>query len=112
MYRIPKQRYTQEFKQEAVRQVESEGKSPAQVSRELGIAEQTLSNWRKASNAGKLGTNGGKPITPEQMELSRLRAENARLKKEVEILEKATASPRGLPSGRTSQRCRGEVCLD
>jgi hypothetical protein len=34
MYKIPKQRYTQEFKQEAVRQVESEGKSPAHVARE------------------------------------------------------------------------------
>ena len=31
MYKIPKQRYTQEFKQEAVRQVKSEGKSPGQV---------------------------------------------------------------------------------
>ena len=61
------------------------------MARELGIAEQTLSNWRKAGKAGKLGANGGKPITPEQMELSRLRAENARLKMEVEILEKATA---------------------
>lgn len=91
MYKIPKQRYTQEFKQEAVQQVESEGQSPAQVARELGISEQTLSNWRKANKAGKLGTSGGKPITPEQMELSRLRAENARLKMEVEILEKATA---------------------
>jgi transposase len=91
MYKIPKQRYTQEFKQEAVRQVECEGKSPAQVARELGVAEQTLANWRKASKAGKLGTSGGKPITPEQMELSRLRAENARLRMEVEILEKATA---------------------
>ncbi len=70
MYKIPKQRYTQEFKQEAVRQVESEGRSPAQVARELGIAEQTLSNWRKAGKAGKLGANVGKPITPEQMELS------------------------------------------
>ena len=43
MYKITKQRYTQEFKQGAVRQVESEGKSPAQVAREFGIAEQTLS---------------------------------------------------------------------
>ena len=65
MYKIPKQRYTQEFKQEAVRQVESEGKSPAHVARELGISEQTLSNWRKAGKAGKLGASGGKPITPE-----------------------------------------------
>jgi transposase len=34
---------------------------------------------------------GGKEITPEQMELSRLRAENIRLKRECEILKKATA---------------------
>ena len=89
MYKIPKQNYTVEFKQEAVRQVEVEGKSPAQVSRDLGIAEQTLGNWRKAAKAGKLAT--GKPVRLEQMELSRLKAENARLKMEVEILKKATA---------------------
>ena len=89
MYKIPKQNYTVEFKQEAVRQVEVEGKSLAQVSRDLGIAEQALGNWRKAAKAGKLAA--GKPVSPEQMELSRLKAENARLKMEVEILKKATA---------------------
>lgn len=91
MYKIPKQSYTVEFKQEAVRQVEKEGKSPAQVARELGIAEQTLGNWRKAYRAGKLAAGAGKPVTPEQMEVSRLKAENSRLKMEVEILKKATA---------------------
>ena len=89
MYKIPKQHYTAEFKQEAVRQVEQEGKSPAQVARELGIAEQTLSNWRKTAKAGKLAT--GKAVTPEQMEMSRLKAENARLKMELEIVKKAAA---------------------
>lgn len=91
MYKIPRQSYTAEFKQEAVRQVEAEGKPQAQVARELGISEQTLANWRKANKAGKLAGGTGKPVTPEQMELSRLRAENARLKMELEILEKATA---------------------
>jgi transposase len=43
MYKLPKQSYTVEFKQEAVRQVEVEGESPTQVARERGIAEQTLS---------------------------------------------------------------------
>ncbi|EPM64131.1 transposase IS3/IS911 [Pseudomonas syringae pv. actinidiae ICMP 19073] len=32
-----------------------------------------------------------KPVTPEQMEISRLRAELARVKMERDILEKATA---------------------
>jgi transposase len=103
MYKIPKQSYTTEFKQEAVRQVEIDGKSAAQVARELGIAEQTLSNWRKASKAGKLAGITGKPVTPEQMELSRLKAENSRLKMEVEILKKRR---------RTSRRNHCEVRLD
>jgi len=54
MYKIAKQIYTVECQQESVRQVEKEGKSPAQVARELGIGEQTLGNWRKACKAGKL----------------------------------------------------------
>ena len=91
MYKIPKQSYTAEYKQEAVRQVEVEGKSPAHVSRELGIAEQTLGNWRKAHKAGKLVVGTVKPVTPDQMERSQLKAENRRLKMEVDILKKATA---------------------
>ena len=37
-------RYTLEFKQEAVRLVES-GQSQAAVARSLGVVEQTLFNW-------------------------------------------------------------------
>ena len=59
--------------------------------KELGLIEQTLRNWIKAADAGKLNKAGGKVVTPEQMELSRLRAENIRLKRECEILKKATA---------------------
>ncbi len=44
-----------------------------------------------AYRAGKLGEGGGKAVTPEQMEISRLRAELARTKMEVEILKKAAA---------------------
>ena len=46
-------RYTLEFKQEAVRLVES-GQSIAETSRSLGVVEQTLSNWLKAKREGKL----------------------------------------------------------
>ena len=48
----------------------------------------------KAAKAGKLHPPGAKSITPEQMELSRVRAENARLRMENEILKNR---PRGLP---------------
>ena len=89
MLKIPKQKFTAEFKQLAVKRaqsVESEGA----VARDLGLVEQTLRNWVKAAKAGKLHPPGVKTVTPEQMELSRVRAENARLRMEVEILKKAT----------------------
>ena len=35
------------------------------MARELGIAEQTLINWRKAAQAGKL-SGGSNPVTPER----------------------------------------------
>ena len=57
----------------------------------MGLNEQTLRNWIKAADAGKLVKAGGKAVTPEQMELSRLRAEVIRLKRECDILKKATA---------------------
>ena len=89
MKKIPKQEYTAEFKEQAVKHAQAVGIVVA--ARELGLVEQTLRNWVKASAAGKLTAPGTKPVTPEQMELSRLRAENARLKMHVEILKKATA---------------------
>ena len=90
MKRIPKKEYTTEFKELSVKQAK-DGKSIGAVAKELGLNYQTLCNWVKASDAGKLKGAGGKVVTPEQMELSRLRAENIRLKRECEILKKATA---------------------
>ncbi len=88
--KIPKAEYTHEFKLEAVKRVEG-GRTVAEVARELGLIEQTLRNWVNASRKGKLVADPAKPVTVEQMELSRLRAENARLKMENEVLKKATA---------------------
>jgi len=88
--KIPKQEYTTEFKELSVKRVKS-GQSIGSVAKELGLIEQTLRNWVKAADAGKLNGAEGKVVTPEQMELSRLRAENTRLKRECEILKKAAA---------------------
>ncbi|MCA3118512.1 MAG: transposase [Rhodocyclaceae bacterium] len=90
MFKIPKQEYTAEFKELAVKRVKS-GQGIAAVARDLGLVEQTLRNWVKAAAQGKLTSPDAKVVTPEQMELSRLRAENARLRMECEILKKATA---------------------
>jgi transposase len=75
--KIPKQAYTTEFKELAVKRVK-EGQSVGTVCRELGLSDQTVRNWVKAAAEGKLNGAGGRILTPEEMELSRLRAENLR----------------------------------
>ena len=84
-------RYTLEFKQEAVRLVES-GQSIAAAARSVDVVEQTLFNWVKASRQGRLkGADSRSKVSAEQMEISRLRAELARVTMERDILGKATA---------------------
>lgn len=90
MFKIPKPEFTPEFRELAVKRVKS-GMTIGAVARELGLVEQTLRNWVKAAERGKLNPAGAKGVAPEQMELSRLRVENARLRMECEILKKATA---------------------
>ena len=75
--KIPKQAYTAEFKELAVKRIK-DGQSVSKVCKELGLRDQTLRNWVKAAAAGKLSGAGGKVVTAEEMERSRLRAENLR----------------------------------
>lgn len=89
MTKAARAQYTLEYKQEAVRLVES-GQSIAAAARSLGVVEQTLYNWVKAELEGRLKGAGSK-VSAEQMEISRLRAELARVKMERDILGKATA---------------------
>ena len=58
MKRIPKQEYTAQFKEQAVGMVKN-GRSVPEVSRALGLVEQTLRNWVKLAGKGKL-TQGAK----------------------------------------------------
>ncbi|MFZ3117124.1 MAG: IS3 family transposase [Variovorax sp.] len=88
MKKTARARYTLEFKQEAVRLVEG-GQSIAAAARTLGLIEQTLFNWVKAKREGKLTGADSKAVSAEQMEISRLRAELARVKMERDILGKS-----------------------
>jgi len=85
-------RYTLEYKTEAVRLVRS-GQNIAAVAKTLGIADQTLHNWLKAEERGGLTEVAGKSISAEQMEISRLRAELARVKMERDILKNVWSAP-------------------
>jgi transposase len=63
--------YTLEFKQEAVRLVES-GQSIRAAARQLNIAEQSRFNWVKAQREGRLaGAASSRTVSAEQREISR-----------------------------------------
>ncbi len=66
----PRARYTLEFKLEAVRMVKG-GQSLAAVAKILDIRPQTLHNWIKAEQQGRLGGAGSPAVSAEQMEIAR-----------------------------------------
>lgn len=79
-------RYTLEFKLEVVRLVKA-GQGGSVTARVLGIPKRTLSNWVRLAQKGELQGAGDRPVSAEQMELARLRAEPARVKMERDILK-------------------------
>jgi transposase-like protein len=90
---IPRGRYTKEFREEAVKLITEEKLSLPEAGRRLNLAPTTVGNWVKASMAGKLGEIGKsyRPLTEVEIELARMKKENATLKMENEILKKAAA---------------------
>lgn len=87
-----RRRFSVEFKREAVQLVESQGLSVAEAARRLDVCENLLRKWRQ--QFGEVA--GSAPArtlqqTALEAENRRLRAENARLLMEREILKKATA---------------------
>lgn len=84
--------YTREFKIEALRRVIEDGVPQTHVARELGISPNTLSSWKREYQADtEHAFPGHGQQKPDDAELTRLRRENARLKRELEILKKAAA---------------------
>lgn len=65
------------------------------VAKVLGIPKASLGNWVRLSAKGELqGAGEGEKaakVTSDQMEIARLRAENARLRMERDIAKKAAA---------------------
>ena len=56
--KIPKQAYTTEFKELAVKRI-NDGQSVSKVCKELGPSDQTIRNWVKAAAQGKLSGADG-----------------------------------------------------
>ena len=85
--------YTEEFRREAVRLVDAQPDQLAQIARDLGVAPDSLRNWRRRAQAQTVDQPIIRPaqVVSLEEENRRLRLENARLLEEREILKKATA---------------------
>ncbi len=82
--------YSDEFRLEAVRLVESRGGEVAQVAKDLDVHPETLRIWCRTVAQQRAGAAPPTRVLLEE-ENRRLRRENERLKEEREILKKATA---------------------
>jgi transposase len=89
---VTRRRYPREFKVDAVRRVVEDGQPQTHVAHDLGIPVNTLAMWKRqylADSEQAFPGNGRQK--PDEAELTRLRREVARLKRENELLKKAAA---------------------
>jgi len=82
-------RYSEEFKSQAVALVTEKGRSPRQVAQELGVTDRSIRDWLQRHAESQKG---------EYVKLQELERENRQLRKElaesqeiVEILKKTAA---------------------
>ena len=91
MEKIPRQFFTSEFKEEAVKLVVDGKLSVAEAARRLSLSPQTLKNWLTKHRTGNLNAPGSRSVTELEAEVSKLRKELAEARLEKDILKKAMA---------------------
>jgi transposase len=82
------QRYTPEFKDEAVRQVVDRGYAVSEVSERLGVSAHSLYKWVKAIKPDKTEEQAA-ALIETRSEVLKLRARLKRTEEERDILKKA-----------------------
>ncbi|MCP3921510.1 MAG: transposase [Desulfobacterales bacterium] len=83
-------KYSKQFKKDAVDLMIKEGYKIREAGRNLGIHEATLRRWKKEfEQEGEDAFPGQGNLTPEKEEIFKLRKEVQQLKMEREILKKA-----------------------
>lgn len=87
---MTKTRFTEEFKEEAVKQVIERGYSVADVAKRLGVSQQSLYKWVKAGAPDEQDRYEAE-IREVRKENLKLKAELQRVKEDREILKKAAA---------------------
>lgn len=83
-----RRKFSNEFKEEAIKLISEQGYTIAEAARNLGIHATQLSRWKKEIEEPSI-VDGFGNMTAMQAELKRLRKENKQLKMEREILKKA-----------------------
>ena len=91
MGRRKRRTFTAEQKAEAVRLVESGGRTIAQVARDLDLSETALRRWVDQARIDAKRSSAGALSSEERAELGRLRRENKRLTQERDFLKQAAA---------------------
>jgi transposase len=93
MQRLPKAKYTREFRIEAVKLVTEQHLPIKEAAKSLSLTPSTLAYWLEQNKAGRLKDVGElqRPLTEIEMELARTKRQLAQVKMECEILKKAAA---------------------
>jgi transposase len=97
--------YTDQYKAEALELWRSSGRSAAKVAAELGIRPPLLYRWvqlERTANGPKSESKSKRSVEALEAEIRRLRAENAKLLEQREVLKKSLGilsevPPRGMP---------------
>lgn len=87
---MSQQRYSPEFKDEAVKQVTQRGHSVQEVADRLGVSSHSLYKWVKAVRPSKDEQRADELLDAKKENL-RLRSELRRVQEERDILKKAAA---------------------
>lgn len=93
MEKLPRGRYTKEFREQAVKLVLDEKLTLREAGKRLSLSWKTLGHWVAASRAGTLGEMGSQQRPPSEVEaeLARVKRELAEVKQERDLLKKAAA---------------------
>ncbi len=83
---MSKVNFSDEFKQDAVRQITERGYPVSEVSKRLGVSPHSLYAWKK-----KFSRSSGSGAEDQAAEIRRLKKELTRVTEERDILKKATA---------------------
>ena len=97
-------RYTEEYKEEALKLWRASGRSAAKVAAELGIRPPLLYRWahlERMPHVSKSQAKSGRSVEELEAEIRHLRAENAKLLEQRDILKKSLGILSEVPSSAT-----------